>query len=350
MVVNRKQADRVRLPLSCKLFGAFFLILSLMTGAMFLSRYIFSSNFHQYMRQVELERLEGLVPVLEEKYRQKGGWEFIRKDPMGWAKRLEREAHIRRPPPLPAIDETADGFKSKPRLLLLDEASFPIMGTPEVGDSSPLFPIIVDDTTVGWLGLKTADSFREGAPAALLKRQARDLTILGVVVVAVTALIALLFSRHLLRPVRQLMEGTRALAGRQFAVRIQPSTRDELGRLAVNFNETARTLEEYEQLRKKWLADISHELRTPLAILRGELEALEDGVREMSHSSISSLSSEVQRITKLVEDLHLLSLTESDSLRMERKPCSPRSILERSVQQFQARLQQKRDPALFDAR
>ncbi len=337
---TRKNA-KVRMSLSYKLFGAFFLILAIVVGAMFLSRYIFTLNFRHYIKQVELDHLESLVPVLAEVYQQNANWDPLRKDPEGWAKRLEQRANIHRiPPPLFNKPDKTRG-KNATRLLLLDENALPIIGIPEPADKSKIFPIITNGTTVGWLGIKKRKPFRDGPPEELLARQAKHLTLLGILVIGITLAIAVFFSRHLLKPVKQLIEGTQALANREFSVRIPPTTADELGRLAENFNEMAGTLEEYEALRKKWLTDISHELRTPLAILRGEMEAIEDGIIEITPSSISSLHSEVLRISKLVEDIHLLSLSESDSLSMDKHLCSPRKILEKSVHHFRSCLEQK---------
>jgi signal transduction histidine kinase len=62
------------------------------------------------------------------------------------------------------------------------------------------------------------------------------------------------------------------------------------------------------------MADVSHELRTPLAVLRGELEALEDGIRAPTPASLRSLQAEVATLSKLVDDLHLLSLSELGAL------------------------------------
>jgi two-component system sensor histidine kinase BaeS len=62
------------------------------------------------------------------------------------------------------------------------------------------------------------------------------------------------------------------------------------------------------------MADISHELRTPLAVLKGEIEALEDGVRPFTAATLQSLQSEVTTLSKLVADLHDLSLADVGGL------------------------------------
>lgn len=78
------------------------------------------------------------------------------------------------------------------------------------------------------------------------------------------------------------MEGTHKLAAGDFSTRVDTRSQDELGKLAQDFNQLASTLEKNQQMRRDFMADISHELRTPLAVLRGELEAIQDGLRQFT--------------------------------------------------------------------
>ena len=69
----------------------------------------------------------------------------------------------------------------------------------------------------------------------------------------------------------------------------------------------AETLESFEHRRRQWLSDVSHELGTPLSVLRGEIEAMQDGVRELSQERLNSLHDEVTQLTRIVEDLKLIN-------------------------------------------
>ena len=62
--------------------------------------------------------------------------------------------------------------------------------------------------------------------------------------------------------------------------------------------------------RKRWIADISHELRTPLTVLRGEIDALIDHIRPLDPNAMVSLREEVVRLTHLIDDLHLVALSD----------------------------------------
>jgi len=320
----------MQIKLAYKLFGAFFL--------MVISRYLFFRNFRAYIHQEEISQLEAMAPSLQEVYQSDGNWDAVRADKERWQHQLRLRSHFRKAPPPPA--EGRDDGRAESRVLLVDERLQPIIGAPGPDDDIRLVALAVDGKTVGWLGLRKREPFKSGPPAALVKVQTQQLSILGAAVIAFTAFIAFLFSRHLLKPIQSLARGTRELADRNFTVRIAPATRDELGQLANNFNTMAETLENYETTRRQWLTDISHELRTPLAVLRGEIEALQDGIRRPSPDNLASLHAEILRITKLVEDLHLLSLADMDRLPFRKQRIAPVEVLAKALSSYRRRFSQ----------
>ncbi len=337
----------MQIRLSHKLFGIFFLILVIVVSTMMLSQRIFFLNFSNYVRQVESEKLERFATLLQKEYKTIGSWEHLLSNSKRWRRIVELAVGLPELPgqhpcpgnhPLPPVsvpfDHLWDDSLQRPPhpppvpVFLLDTEYRLIFGIPGPHRREELTAIKVDGQTVGWLGMHEPPPFISGPPADLLQRQAKQLFLLGSVVIALTVLIAFVFSRYLLKPIQRLTDGTRELANRNFAVRITATTSDELGQLSENFNTMAQTLEHFEKMRGQWLTDISHEMRTPLAILRGEIEALQDGVRNPSIENLASLHSEVERISKLVDDLHLLSKADSDSLVLNMQRISPCTVLE----------------------
>jgi signal transduction histidine kinase len=121
-------------------------------------------------------------------------------------------------------------------------------------------------------------------------------------------------------------------------------------RLETEIQERKRTetaLKESEEMRKQWLADISHELRTPLSILRGELEAVMDGVRDLNRNVVDSLYAEVARLTRLVEDMQLLSSAEAGELTFRFEPVFPEAILLEALGNHRSRFEKKGLRILF---
>lgn len=136
-----------------------------------------------------------------------------------------------------------------------------------------------------------------------------------------------LLGRYILSPIDQVTRGTKALADFKFDTRIEVKTGDELELLATDFNRMAGTLQKYEDMKNQWLMDIAHELRTPVSILKGEIEAIRDGIRSPSDRRITSLYEEVVHLEKIIQDLHLLSAADAKIMTMRQDPVQPVDIL-----------------------
>lgn len=173
------------------------------------------------------------------------------------------------------------------------------------------------------------------------KQQREHFALVTLLMLGMSLLLTFPLTNHLLRPINQLTKGTLKLIGGQFTTRIPVTTGDELGRLSDHFNILAKTLEENEKSRKKWVADISHELRTPLSILRGEVEALQDGVHQPTPENLDGLHGEVMHLERLVNDLYELSMSDIGALTYKKIAVDPESILSWTIGFFEQRFANK---------
>ena len=123
----------------------------------------------------------------------------------------------------------------------------------------------------------------------------------------------------------------------EFKTRVNISNKDELGKLSRDFNILAKTLDKNSESQKQWLADISHELRTPLAILKSELEAIDDGIREFDEETLNSLIHEVKRINTLVNDLYELTLSDLGAMKYQMMEIDIKTNIESSVESYKER-------------
>lgn len=144
----------------------------------------------------------------------------------------------------------------------------------------------------------------------------------GVGIIAVA-----LMSRRALAPVRALSSAAEKLGGGDLSQRVLPSSGDEIGRLGHAFNRMAEDLESAERQRKALLADVAHELRTPLSNIGGYVEAMRDGLAEPSADTLEIVQQQVAQLTRLVEDLRLLTLAESGALELHVNPESMNDLL-----------------------
>jgi two-component system sensor histidine kinase BaeS len=150
-----------------------------------------------------------------------------------------------------------------------------------------------------------------------------------------------LLARHLSRPVRALDDTVRELSNGHYDRRAAVHSGDEIGALALNINRLGETLEKNRSSRQRWMADVAHELRTPVAILKGEVEALADGVRQLDARAISSLSEEIEQLSTLIGDLQTLALSDAGSLCLSREPLDLRALVQQVAESFRERLAER---------
>jgi two-component system sensor histidine kinase BaeS len=141
-------------------------------------------------------------------------------------------------------------------------------------------------------------------------------------------------ARYWVRPLLELQSATERIAQGEFAVRLKETRSDEIGDAMRNINRMAQGLQRMDNSRRQWIADISHELRTPLAVLRGEIDALIDGVRPLTPKAIESLREEALRLGSLVDDLHLLSMADLKALPCYFEEFEAQNLLRKTIQRF----------------
>ncbi|WP_435156311.1 ATP-binding protein [Amycolatopsis sacchari] len=150
-----------------------------------------------------------------------------------------------------------------------------------------------------------------------VEQQVGDLTrtagITTALTLPVTALLALLAARGVLRPVRRLRDTARRLAAGDLGARSEPRGADELAELTVTINEMAESVQtsmaamrQMQADARRFAADVSHELRTPLSTLTAVMEVLSaaaDGMEPDARESARLAITETARLVRLVEDL-----------------------------------------------
>jgi signal transduction histidine kinase len=145
----------------------------------------------------------------------------------------------------------------------------------------------------------------------------------GLLALGVAMVFTFVLSRRISAPIRALTSAARRLGQGDYSQRVNFHTKDEVGELAQTFNSMADDLTRAEQLRRNLVADAAHELRTPLSNIRGYLEAIRDGLMRPDASTLDSVYEEALLLSKLVEDLQELSLSDAGQLQMV---CQPEDI------------------------
>lgn len=217
------------------------------------------------------------------------------------------------------------------RLMLLDADGGLVYGRPELVAGSERFPITVDGRQVGSLALLPGPPIAEELEVHFLERQTAALLAIALAMIGLSAALAFPLAHRLVRPLAGFHATARRLAAGDHAARVEATGGDELGRLGRDLNALAEALERNEQARRRWVADISHELRTPLAVLRAQIEALQDGIRPLDRAAVDALHADARRLARLVDDLYQLSMTDLGALAYRKEPTEPAQILAADV-------------------
>jgi two-component system sensor histidine kinase BaeS len=313
----------------------------LIISLVFLIQWSLDKGMIEYVNSKEISALSPITLELAKEYQEEGSW----KNMIGKHRKFRRliseqlvdsdfSPLLLKNPPI-RQDFRGEEFRPKPRHKAKSEHQL----RPIVGERRPPPPneahyalldidnnvvvgrslneleyskidITVNDTVVGYFAVSKRNQITKGYEVDFIEQQHSYLWAIALIAMCLVALVTLPLSRHLVEPIKLITLGMHKLTQGDYQQTIAVSRHDELGKLSRDYNELAFTLAENETARKRWLANISHELRTPVAILRGELEAMIDGVRPLTKVNVSSAHDEVKHLQRLIDDLSLLTSTD----------------------------------------
>lgn len=350
-----------------RLFWAFLLTsLLAVLGMGALTYYSYDRGFLNYVRRQEAARLQDFTLLLESWYAKQGSWAPLVHSEECWTHLLvsirpevrqylasainpcdgaepkwptdgDDPGYLLWPPSTEAGEEPGLGDPVILRMMLLDRRGVvlagPQRGVPPEGVQQ--MPVFNGDNLVGYAAMQSAASSASVGTTLFMKNQYLVLIATSALMLSLTLMMAWYLTSYLARPVQSTARALRQLASKDYAVRIAVTSGDELGQLARDVNELAKTLDDHEKSRARWVADISHELRTPLGIIRGEIEALQDGVFPVTDEALKSLHAEIMRMIELVNDLYTLSLADIGALSYKKRMVDLVEILHDTVHTMQ---------------
>lgn len=125
-------------------------------------------------------------------------------------------------------------------------------------------------------------------------------------------------ARKLQTPLRGLTRAATAVAGGNYDVKVPTGDAGpEVTTLAVAFNTMADRLAHTEEVRRQLLSDLAHEMGTPVSVLRVYLDGLQDEIVEWSPETQMVMIEQLQRLTRLIEDLDDVSRAQEDRIELD---------------------------------
>lgn len=214
-----------------------------------------------------------------------------------------------------------------------------------VGGNHPVrilsVPIAVGGSIVGEpiaVGRSIVGVLQVGQSQEPLRQTMEDLGILLLVLGGAAVAVAVLFgwavARSALLPLKTMAQRAADIAAQgEFRNRVGPvAQRDEIGQLAMTVDHLLETVEQMFRKHQEFVADTSHELRNPLLAVRANLELLpRAGDAEAQAECLAEAAEQVERMSRLVNDLLLLARSEAGEM-IQRRPFSLRPLVDRVVQ------------------
>jgi signal transduction histidine kinase len=161
--------------------------------------------------------------------------------------------------------------------------------------------------------------------------------------VALLALVFVLFliaagvgaARRVTRPMDGLIDAAGRIEAGDYSVQVPESGPRDLRSVARAFNEMSARLKASDEERRGFLAELAHEFRTPLTVIRGQAEAIADGVYPGDAAHLAPILDATQALDRLVEDLRTLVLTDAGSLVLHKEPTDLGALAADTVESFQ---------------
>jgi len=268
-------------------------------------------------------------------YRLQGSWEGIE----------SALVSLWNPPPAPqgsgapAANATPD-LRGRPIMLVDAQRQVVLAGLGrDVGEQVPEeqvrggLAIEVDGKVVGTLLMRerVPQPNQDLARERFLSRFSSAWLIGGGSAMLVALLLSFVLSRSITKPLKELTAATEAMSRGELSHELPVRSPDELGELTQTFNRMSVELARSQKLRRQMTADIAHELRTPLSLILGHAEALSDGILPPSKETFDIIYDEAQRLSRVVDDLRTLSLSDAGELSLVRVPTPTRDLLETAI-------------------
>jgi len=177
-----------------------------------------------------------------------------------------------------------------------------------------------------------------GAVAGGLLARFGVLRVATVAAVFVIALVAIAAGgmRRMTRPMDSIIDAANRIEAGDYSAHVHERGTPDLRSVARAFNSMSARLKASDEQRRSFLADVTHELRTPLSVIRGQAEAIADGVYVGDAAHLAPILDATETLDRLVEDLRTMVLTDAGSLILHKEPVVVAALAADAVEAFQA--------------
>jgi two-component system sensor histidine kinase BaeS len=279
-------------------------------SAAFLLRELMLKDFREYLEGEREDRIYWITAAMESSYDKNEGWSTkdVVED-MIWALMLGFDVRLYDMKG-EVIMDTERAINAQSQAVVRRVIALSDFDERRTGEKFLPYPLFLAGEQIGHLEVSLLSPRKEGVFVA---RSDRLLLVSLLVLGGFAIIFSVFFSRKLTFPIKGLTRAATDISGGNLKSRVKISGNDEIAQLSDAFNRMAQSLEIQESLRRKLTTNIAHELRTPISAIRGELEAMIDGLIPFDKEHLQSLYAEIGRLRKIIEGIEELSQAEASS-------------------------------------
>ncbi len=316
-----------------KLFFSFIVIILLALLSNIVFEHLIMKDFQEYVQSTNEDHIYWLLAAVEGAYRGREGrneWDReLLSEALHWGMMLGFESYVTDAEGR-MILSSGSVYASLSETMLKRMNSMFVL--PHGEGEFQWYPLFVAGQEVGGLYIRPLKRLGNVPLKELIfRKRGRTFLLISFLIAGGGALcLAVIFTVFLSNPLRRLTAAAERVGKGDFSLKVIPQHRfsrlyqrlrctDEIDRLTESFNYMVEALRKEDTLRRHLTSNIAHELRTPLTILRGNLEAIEDGVIERPEDVLKSMKDEVMRLINLVEGIEDITRAEASFFKMGEK-------------------------------
>lgn len=201
-------------------------------------------------------------------------------------------------------------------------------------------PVTVE--RVGQIGYVFVSSSAQALTAFLID-MLKMFTFSAMLVLMVSFIVIYIVTRRMTQPLREMAYAAKSFGKGDFSRRVPVRDNDEMGQLAVAFNNMASSLATTEKMRRSFIANVSHELKTPMTTIGGFIEGILDGTipEEKREQYLRIVADETRRLSRMVRSMLDLSRIEAGELNINPVEFDINETVCRTIFAFERRIEEK---------
>lgn len=303
-----------------------------------ISNYTIGNEFKKYLVDEHRVKIDNIINIVEDLYSEKNSFSNINQSEIQrYAELQELFIEIKDSSNNTIYTSGNSHLQHKSMMQSMMGSSMHNFSRMNIGEyTEKEYPLLANNRSIGTIVIGYfGTSYLSSSSVTFISTLNRSFIISAFIALTFGLIISMIISRQLSKPLIKITETANEMRNGNLKVRALVNTNTkEIDELSSSINYLAETLSKQDMLRKRLTSDMAHELRTPLTTLKTHVEAFIDGIWEPTVERLEVFYEEIDRLTKLVDNLRNLSKLEQANLNLNKSKVNLSNELEKIIDTF----------------